>query len=251
MTQVRRWNKLSAPGITAIVGAGGKTTVLQKLVEYGLFAGNPMVVTTTTRMLEIQVAQWNPYYGTSFSDAETACSQAVSMCRCGAWFAGLEGKKVESVDPQEIDAMHKLHPDWHIVVEADGAKTKWLKAPKTTEPVIPSLTKTTIGVINLQALGMPIDDKYVHNMDLVTKIVERKEGAVITPSMLAKLITHKKGIFQYSRGKKVLFCTGYDMVPHRQIDGFLEELTETDISQIFLADGYRESSEIRQVLQWR
>ena len=69
---------------------------------------------------------------------------------CGAWFSGITGTKVDSLDCDLIDGLAKLHPNWQIVVEADGAKEKWLKAPKTTEPVIPSLTKTTIGLVNLQ-----------------------------------------------------------------------------------------------------
>ena len=35
-------------------GAGGKTTVLTKLVEYGRLKGQPIVVTTTTRLYESQ-----------------------------------------------------------------------------------------------------------------------------------------------------------------------------------------------------
>ena len=35
-SQTSYWNRLIQPGIVALVGAGGKTTVLSKLVEYGL-----------------------------------------------------------------------------------------------------------------------------------------------------------------------------------------------------------------------
>ena len=33
-SQTQYWNRLIQPGIVALVGAGGKTTVLSKLVEY-------------------------------------------------------------------------------------------------------------------------------------------------------------------------------------------------------------------------
>lgn len=251
MTQARRWNQLIRPGITSIVGAGGKTTVLRKLVEYGLLAGTPMMVTTTTQLYETQVALWNPYYGDSFEKAEAHCQEAINMGRCAAWFGGIKGTKVQAVDTAGIDDMHRVHPKWSIVIEADGAKEKWIKAPKTMEPVIPSLTTTTIGVVNLQVLGTPLDDEHVHNLDLVMEIVERDRGAIITPSMLGKLVLHPRGLFQYSKGDKIIFCTGYDTIPHRIIDGFLEELTNSSIKQIYLADGYRESCEIRQILKWR
>ena len=38
-SQTSYWNRLIQPGIVALVGAGGKTTVLSKLVEYGRLKG--------------------------------------------------------------------------------------------------------------------------------------------------------------------------------------------------------------------
>lgn len=63
MIQAKHWNSLIEPGITAIVGAGGKTTVLSKLVEYAGLIGQPTLVTTTTKLYESQVALWNPFTG--------------------------------------------------------------------------------------------------------------------------------------------------------------------------------------------
>ena len=51
-SQTQYWNRLIQPGIVALVGAGGKTTVLSKLVEYGRLQGQPIVVTTTTQLYE-------------------------------------------------------------------------------------------------------------------------------------------------------------------------------------------------------
>nr|WP_252894133.1 hypothetical protein [Veillonella denticariosi] len=60
--QTSYWNRLVQPGgIVALVGAGGKTTVLSKLVEYGRLKGQPMVVTTTTRLYESQVLIMNRF----------------------------------------------------------------------------------------------------------------------------------------------------------------------------------------------
>lgn len=250
MMQAKRWEQLIKPGITAIVGAGGKSTVLRKLVEYGRLSGMPTVVTTTTKLYKTQVADWNPYIGEDFNDAEAHCMQAICQGRCGAWFSHEEGTKVTALSTRQIDDLHRVHPDWHIVVEADGAKEKWLKAPKETEPVIPWFTNMTIGVLNLQVLGMAISEEHIHNLELVQELLDRPVGAIITPGMVAKLVTHPRGFFQYSRGERVLFCTGYDTVPRRYIDALLDALEGAYLSKIVLADGYRESCEIRQVLKW-
>lgn len=249
--QSKHWSKLISPGITAIVGAGGKTTVLSKLVEYGGLVGMPTMVTTTTKLYESQVAAWNPYYGDDFNEAEAACQKAMQRGRCASWFSGVDGTKVTALSSKAIDEMHMVHPGWQILVEADGAKEKWLKAPKESEPVIPGKTATTIGVVNLQMLGTPMDERHVHNLSEVAAIMDRPEGAVVTSTMLAKLVLHPQGLFQYSKGRRILFCTGYDTVQHRIIDAFLDSLSHSNLSMVVLADGYKASCEIARVIQWQ
>ena len=82
-----------------------------------------------------QVAHYEPIYTRNINEADEYCTDRLLRGYCGAWFAGITGTKVDSLDCDLIDGLSKLHPNWQIVVEADGAKEKWLKAPKTTEPV--------------------------------------------------------------------------------------------------------------------
>lgn len=82
-------------------------------------------------------------------------------------------------------------------------------------------------------------------------IVHREEGAIVTPHMLAQIVLHKQGLFQYSKGQKILFCTGYDTVQHRIIDDFISHVVDSDITAIVLADGYKASCEIRRIIQCR
>ena len=201
-SQTQYWNRLIQPGIVALVGAGGKTTVLSKLVEYGRLQGRPIVVTTTTQLYESQVAQYEPIYTKDINEVDEYCSKRIQQGYCGAWFSGITRTKVDSVDCESIDNLSTLHPNWQIVVEADGAKEKWLKAPKHTEPVIPSQTKTTIGVVNLQMLGASLDEDHVHNLELVQSIVNREEGAIVTPSMLAQSCFISKACSNIARAKR-------------------------------------------------
>lgn len=250
-TQTQYWTRLIRPGIIALVGAGGKTTVLSKLVEYGRLIGQPTMVTTTTKLYESQVAQYTPYYGQDINAADAHCVKAVQSGKCAAWFQAIEGTKVTAVLPQHIDDMAKLHPQWQIIVEADGAREKWLKAPKSYEPVIPSLTRTTMGLVNLQMLGMPLDENHVHNLDGVTQLVHEMKGTIVTSSILAQLVVHPNGLFQYSCGERMLFCTGYDTVNPKDVEAFIDLVADTGITQIILADGYKASCEISRIIQCR
>ncbi len=248
--QEKRWKLLIKPGITAIVGAGGKSTVLQKLAEYSKLQGTPTMITTTTEMYAKQMEKWNPYIGEDFNEAIRHCEKRILEQGQASWISGMDREKAIGLLPEYIDDIHRVYPHWQILVEADGAREKWLKAPKEREPVIPWFTNMTIGVINLQVLGKPISATHIHNVDLLESLLERPEGAIITSSMLAKLVTHSRGLFQYSRGERVVFCTGYDTVSHRTIDAFLDALQGKYIDKIILADGYQESCEIRQILTW-
>ena len=55
------------------------------------------------------------------------------MC---AWFNGITRTKVDAVDCESIDGLKCVTSKLANRCEADGAKEKWLKAPKHTEPVI-------------------------------------------------------------------------------------------------------------------
>ncbi len=123
-SQTSYWNRLIQPGIVALVGAGGKTTVLSKLVEYGRLKGQPIVVTTTTRLYESQVAHYEPIYTEILMKLMNIVLIVFLRGYCGAWFSGITGTKVDSLDCDLIDGLAKLHPNWQIVVEADGAKEK-------------------------------------------------------------------------------------------------------------------------------
>lgn len=249
--QTQYWQSLIEPGVVALVGAGGKTTVLSKLVEYGRLKGQSMCVTTTTKLYENQVVQWKPFYGEDINAADFYMTREVKAGRCAAWFSGREGTKVLALATSKVDGLAQLHPDWQILVEADGAKEKWLKAPRKTEPVIPAMTKTTIGLVNLHMLEAPLNGMYVHNLEEVLGLLNRPEGALVTPELLAQLVVHPRGLFQYSRGRKIVFCTGFDCAPTRMVDDFVARLGDSGIERVILADGYKVSCEIRRIISLR
>lgn len=252
MTQVKSyWQNLVKPGVTALVGAGGKTTVLTKLVEYGLFKGQKTLVTTTTKLYGTQVEQWNPYYGTDFEGGQAYAKDRIHAGKAAAWFSALEGGKAQALSTDTINHIAALNPGWQILVEADGAKEKWLKAPKQQEPVIPKCTSRTIGVINLAMLGQALDHDHVHNLEEVLAILGQEEGALMTPALMAQLILHPHGLFQYSAGEKVLFCTGYDVADSVSVHDLVSLLGDSFIESIILAEGYKVSCQIKKVIQCR
>jgi probable selenium-dependent hydroxylase accessory protein YqeC len=104
--------------------------------------------------------------------------------------------KLQGFPPEAIDAILQSGVFRWIVVEADGAAGKSLKAPAGHEPVIPQCSKWVIGIVSLEAVGKPLTEKWVFRPQLVSKITGLAEGASITESVIAEVLTNANGIMK-------------------------------------------------------
>ena len=104
--------------------------------------------------------------------------------------------KVKSVEPAFIDELHASGWFDSILVEADGAKRKPIKAPADYEPVIPKSTTLVIGVIGLDSLGKKISEENIHRCELFCTCTGKQPGELIDGESIIKLITAVNGIFK-------------------------------------------------------
>jgi len=197
---------LNKPCVLACTGAGGKTSLLRTLAGYAQTNTLPVLITTTTKMYYSQAADFNPIFSYTFAAGASVLANAASQVT--AWFSRRQGDKVTGLPPEWIDSLAQSGFAGYILVEADGAAGRWLKAPAGHEPVVPASTAVTVGVLNLQAIGHPLAETVVHRLHLVLSLLNKEEGQLIEWRDLALLAAGEKGIFQYSRGEKVLLLTG-------------------------------------------
>lgn len=135
----------------AIIGAGGKTTLLRTLSAHN--RAKHVLATTTTHILPI-----------SPPDVDRLCinPQAEALCTAlscpGITCAGTrkDGRKLTSLSP-ELLALAEQYADY-IFYEADGAKRMPLKLHSPTEPVILPDTAHCIIVAGLSAFGRPLSE---------------------------------------------------------------------------------------------
>lgn len=254
MFEDQRWRRLLTPGITAIVGAGGKTTVLERLGKYGHAGHVPMMVSSTVPMDSVRVDNVEPFdviCTTEFEKGEEFCLSRIESGHVPAWFYGIDDTdRYIGLPPAFIDRLKQRHPAWYILVECDEAKNKWLKAPLPNDVPLPEHCDMVIGVLNLQMLGNALTPEKVEGIETATAIMGREPGAVVTPALLAKLITHPRGMFRGAPCTRVLFCTGYNAVQHRMTEALLDDLEDFRLTASVLADGYRESCSIRQYVYY-
>ena len=252
MAEDKRWLRFLQPGITAIVGAGGKTTVLERLVTYGHGANLPIVVTSTVTADTERLGnaeQIDIIRTDDRNELEAFCAEKIEARRVPAWIPGDAGlPERKAFLAETLDYLRGRHPAWYNLAEADVAHHKWLKAPLADDIPLPQHCNMIIGVVNLQMLGSPLTEERVAGAEQAALIMNRPLGAVVTPALLAKLIRHPRGLFRSETERRVLFCSGYNAVQHRMTEALLDDLEDLELDAIVLADGYRETCTIRQYI---
>ena len=165
------------PGLTALIGGGGKTTLLYALARQAA-VDSRVIVCTTTHLLPPE------HLPCVFSvdEAEIAAALEKSNCIC-VGTKSAEGKFSAPAVPMKT----LLTLADFIFVEADGSKHRPLKAHAAHEPVIPAEANQTILVLGATGLDRPICDA-AHRPELYAKKLGVSEDDLATPYLAAQLL---------------------------------------------------------------
>lgn len=166
-----------SPGVTAIMGGGGKTTLLYELGAE-LSQSGKVILTTTTHIFT--PSHCPVLTGATAEQVENALIHTPLIC-VGEPFA--KGKLSPSLLPI---GMLKTFADY-VLVEADGSKGLPLKAHAPYEPVLPDCTNATILVIGADGLNRPIRD-VCHRSELYARLAEALDTDPVTPRLAARVI---------------------------------------------------------------
>lgn len=168
------------PGVTAIIGGGGKTTLMERLAHE--LSGKARVIVCTTT--HIYPEKTMPCL-VSPAQAEIAAALEKSPCICvGAWSEN--GK----FGPPELPVGTLARLADYVIVEADGAKRLPLKAHAAHEPVIPPEANQTILVVGASGFGRPMCET-VHRAPLAAQALGVPEDTVVTPAIWARFLEHE------------------------------------------------------------
>lgn len=132
-------------GVTALIGGGGKTTLLYALAEELRKKGDVLLCTST----HIRVPEQYPLITGGAEELRAALAAHGAVC---AGTHAENGKLTASSVPFESLT---LLADY-VLVEADGAKGLPLKAHAPHEPVIPSNAQRVVLVVGADGFGKPV-----------------------------------------------------------------------------------------------
>ncbi len=188
--------RLNKRRLIALVGGGGKTTTLFKLASEYKEAGKSVLVTTTTAIYKPETQQYDRLI---LTEDRAVLSEDHPNGGLGITVVGRgvnEEGKLLGIDSAMVNFLHLQGSYDVILIEADGAKKRPLKAPAEHEPVIPQMTGDVIGLIGLEALGGRITQELVHRPQLFAEVVGSQLDAVIDGETLKALILHQQGLFK-------------------------------------------------------
>lgn len=163
-------------GITAIIGSGGKTTLMLYLAR--ALPGRRIVCTTT----KIFLPEGLPVYtGESPSTISAALNEYPAVC------IGTDIGNGKLGAPRcSLEALRQCCD--YLIVEADGGRSLPLKAHLPHEPVIPPGCDKTILVAGLCGLGLPIAEA-AHRPERFAALCGKTVSEPVTPADVARVIS--------------------------------------------------------------
>jgi molybdenum cofactor cytidylyltransferase len=180
--------------VVSLVGAGGKTTTMFRLADELVLDGWKVLTTTTTMIWrEERCAPMvlEPDGDRLLDEARSALNDH-GRVTVASGFDEAQGKLV-GIDPSLVEALIALPEVDAIIVEADGAKGRSLKAPAPYEPVIPPRTSLLVPMAAIDALGQPLDQRTVHRPEIVARLSGSGLGQTITSALMSTVLLHPQG----------------------------------------------------------
>jgi molybdenum cofactor cytidylyltransferase len=105
------------------------------------------------------------------------------------------GSKWSALDPEQLEVVHRWAIDFdaHMLIEADGARGRSIKAPADHEPVIPEFVDLVVPVVGADALGAAVLSDKVHRPELIRRVLELAESDRLSAEHIGKLISSDEG----------------------------------------------------------
>ena len=207
---------LEKGGVVSFIGAGGKTSLMFSIARELSNAGESVLTTTTTKILMPSKDQ-SPVVILSDS-LDEILNKARGLIKNNLHISAASQRtdstlgKLKGFEPEAIDEIRKSGVFRWILVEADGAARRPLKAPAFHEPVIPDCSGWLIGIIGLKCIGKPLGERWVFRHKIYAEITGLKPEEPVTEESVAAALIDKNGIMKGcpSHTKKVVFLNMAD-----------------------------------------
>lgn len=169
----------------SFVGAGGKSSLIACIADWGALHQKKVLVTTTTHIFRpssLKLAQTEQELEHIWQTDNWAVIGTVDS---------VQPQKLQSPDPHWLQRAAELAD--LILIEADGSKRLPCKVPDSHEPVILPQTDVIVAVLGLSALNLPLKD-CCFRLDKATKLLSAKESHPLTCQHMATIFASRQGL---------------------------------------------------------
>ena len=185
---------IAGPGdIVAIVGAGGKTTTMFALARALAKRGLRVMTTKSTtihrpslarapKLLVVPPASWRAELPAALDE-----HPVVTVVT-----AAPTPRRYDGIPPELAPQLLEASGADVLIVEADGARRRLLKAPADHEPAMPSGATLVMPVACLAAVGRPLAERHVHRPELVAEILGVNLGTPLTVDHVLMLLLNPR-----------------------------------------------------------
>lgn len=207
--------ELERARLISVCGAGGKTSLIFSLAKEYVSLGEKVLITTTTKMAEIESRGRFPSIEAKgadeildFVDSRFAGPGAIIA------YSGLSanGEKLIGYPPEFVDSIARTGSFDRILVEADGSRGKPLKAPNNHEPVFPESSDTVIIVAGLNGVGQVLHEDNLFRADIWARLTGLQAGDKVTSHSVAQMLSLQEGMARGcpARARRIVFLNRAD-----------------------------------------
>lgn len=175
---------LAADGLVAVVGAGGKKSTIYEL------AGrlDRAVVTASVRI---------PIFDDEVAAVVVTDDPVGAVAANDEWPLGVVPEREREdrylgYDPATVADLAGADVD-AVLVKADGARSRLLKAPDDREPQIPGNADTVLPVASARVVGKALDETHVHRPERVADVAGIGVGDELTAEDVASVLASERG----------------------------------------------------------
>ena len=167
------------PGVTAVIGGGGKTTLLRTLGEELSRRGHTVLLCTTTKIY--------PFPGLENLTRAGEAEVAAALSRCPLLCVGMPVPGTGKLTAPDIPVGKLAALAEYVLAEADGAAGRPMKAHAPHEPVIPAGADQVICVVGASGFGQPVSQA-AHRPELYARLAGIGPDTPITPAAAAAVL---------------------------------------------------------------
>jgi probable selenium-dependent hydroxylase accessory protein YqeC len=198
--------------LIAIVGAGGKTTTMYTLAREMAERGQRVITTTTTNIYFPEKGQTDAFILAEHPSTllHTVQSIPARYRRITAVSRVTEAGKLAGLQPDQPYELLTKTDAVVVIVEADGARGRLIKAPATHEPVIPPQSNVVLMMMSAAAINSPLSENIAHRPEHMAALLGISQGDLLTPESIARLVASEQGGMKYipAQARVYLLITG-------------------------------------------